>query len=270
MVDEIATPTPAAAASVANPPTEAAASFAPSAAVSPSTVEGAEAVTVVDIAPKADAPKEIIPVDTKPETLLGGEKKATDAPDETKPEESPTEKPVEPAEGEPPPLPTYEPFTLPENVAFDTEKMGEFTKSLGEFEALTKSSHEEVQKFGQQLLDRHLAEMQRYTESLTQAWEKQRNDWKEAFLKDPEFTNRTDTAVNSAIDAISVYGGDSKQQQEFRDLMESTGVGNHPAIIRLLSNVMVAKAEPKPLAAPQIATPKTASKIERMYGKKAG
>ncbi len=219
----------------------------------------AEPVVVPEVAPVVE--------EDKPDTLLGGDKTPEEVPaEEPKPaEESPAEVKEEAPVEE---LPTYEPFTLPEGFTADEEKMGEYTKTLAEFENTTKASHEEVQKLGQQFLEKHVAEMQRYNEALTHAWEKQKTDWKDSFLKDPEFTNRTNTVLNSAIDAINVYAGDVKQQDEFRGLMESTGVGNHPAMIRLLSNVMLAKAEPKPLAAPQIASPQRQSKISKMYGNK--
>lgn len=268
MADEVIAPAPDQAASsapvVEAAPSEAAPVETPVVETAPVVTPPAEAAPVVETAPaEPEKPAEA----AKPaETLLAGDKKVEEKPAEVKPVE---EKPAEIAEVEAPPPAEYEPFTLPEHVTVDPEKMGEFTKSLSDFELLTKAPHEEVQKLGQQLVDKHLAEMERYTQSLTQAWEKQKTDWKDNFLKDPEFTNRTDTVVNAAIDAISTYGGDAKQQQEFRDLMESTGVGNHPAVIRLLSNIMVAKAA-KPLAAPPIATSKGGSKIERMYGKKSG
>ncbi len=254
MVDEIVvSPTEPAAAPV---PVEVAAPIS-SPAESPS----------IESAPASEpALTEATPEAAKPETLLGGEKKIEEAPAEEKPaEEVPAE--IKEVEIE---TPVFEPFTLPENVTVDAEKISEFTNSLAEFEKTTKASHEEVQKLGQQLVDRHIAEMQRYTESLTQAWNKQKNDWKDSFLKDPEFANRSETVVNSAIDAIGVYGGNAKQQEEFRNLMESSGVGNHPSMIRMLSNVMLAKAEPKPLAAPQIASSAGVSKVQKMYGKKSG
>lgn len=261
MADEIANSTPAPAASPAGNPSEAA---PPPATETPATAPNTTApVTApVETAPAAEPVKTDAPVDAAPktETLLAQDKKVEEKPAEVKVE---AEKPVEAST-----LPAYEPFTLPENIQFDDNKMGEFTKVLGEFEALTKAPHDEVQKLGQSLVDRHLGEMQRYTESLTQAWEKQKTDWKDSFLKSPEFADRTDAVVNAAIDAINVYGGDAKQQSEFRELMETTGVGNHPAMIRLLANVVQAKAEPKPLAAPTIAPKATNSKIERMYGKK--
>lgn len=264
MADEIETsiPTPAglpAAESVSSP------------AELPVTPSPENSPAVEPIAP------EVIPVETpvepaieesKAETLLGGEKKIEEkSVEEAKPEGKSEEKPAE--ESKEVELPTYEPFTLPEGVTLDAEKMGEYTTALAEFEATTKASHEEVQKLGQQFLDRHIAELQRYTETLTHAWNKQKNDWKESFLKDPEFTNRTNTVVNAAIDAIGVYAGNSEQQGEFRKLMEDTGVGNHPAMIRMLSNMMLARPEPKPLAAPQIASGQKASKMSKMYGNKS-
>lgn len=269
MADEIVNPIPAPVASPEATPSSAPAPVETPTVTPESAPISAPAETVVDAPVEPTKPAEP-PVEPTPEaakkaeTLLAGEKKAEEKPTEVKTEENPAEeaKPVEVV------IPAYEPFTLPENVQMDAEKMGDFTKFLGEFETTVKAPHEEMQKLGQQMVDRHIAEMQRYTESLQQAWTKQKNDWKESFLKDPEFANRTDTAVNAAIDTISVYGGSTVQQQEFRDLMESSGVGNHPAMIRLLSNVIMAKIEPKPLAAPMIAPKAAQSKVEKMYGSK--
>ncbi len=230
---------------------------------SPVVVETPVTSKEVTASSPMDTKAEVKVEQPKPETLLAQEKEkpAAEVKVEEKPVEVKTEIPLE--------QPKYE-WKLPEGVNVDAAKMGEFDKMLGDFQISAKIPQEEVQKLGQQMLERHTAEMQRYTESLTQAWNKQANDWKESFLKSPEFANRTDTVLNSAIDAINTYGGDAKQQQEFRDLMESSKIGNHPAMIRMLSNIMLAKPEPKPLAAPQIATHVKRSKVETMYGKKTG
>lgn len=266
MADEIANSTPTPAASPAAP---AVVEVAPNAAPStetPVTSPAPQADPVVVTAP-TETPVEVAPEAKKVETLLGAEKKAEEVapPAEVKTEEVKIEEKVEPTQV--PESPTYE-LKLPEGVQVDEAKFGDFTKMLGEFETTAKVPHEEMQKLGQQMFDRHLEEMQRYNESLTQAWNKQKNDWKDSFLKSPEFANRTDTAVNAAIDAIGIYGGDVAQQKEFRELMESSGVGNHPAMIRMLSNVMLAKVEPTQLAAPQIASSAKVSKVQKMYGVK--
>lgn len=260
MTEEIpnSSPEPVAAPLVVSPAIEA----VPSPAVEAPTTE----------TPNVEAPAEIVTeakVETPaPDTLLGGDKK-TGEEKSVEGEEKPSEKTQsEEKAPEEVTLPEYEAFTLPEGVTLEADKLGEFTKELAEFEVKTKASHEEVQALGQKMVDKYIAEQQRYIQSLTQAWEKQKTDWKDSFLKDPEFTNRTNTVLNSAIDAINIYAGDAKQQDEFRGLMESSGIGNHPAMIRLLSNIMLAKAEPRPLAAPQIASTVKGSKIERMYGAK--
>lgn len=225
--------------------------------------------TKTDPAPEItpEAPKEAakdIKEPAKAEILLSQDKKVEEKPVEKKADEKPAEVKTEEKAVE---TPKYE-LKLPEGVTVDDAKMGDFTKMLGDFEVSSKVSHDEMQKLGQQMVERHIEELQRYTKSLTDAWNKQASDWKDSFLKAPEFANRTDTVLRAAKDAINIYGGDSKQQQEFFDLMESSKVGNHPAMIRLLSNIMVAKAEPRPLAAPQIASATPMSKYQKMYGAK--
>lgn len=267
MVDEIVSPTSAPAAS----PDSISAEAVPSVVETPTTPDAPVAEPVVSPSlEKTDVP---VVEKSEPETLLGSEKKPEVMVEEKKPNEKISETEIK-KENETPTLPVYEAFKLPEGISQDDKKISDFTKALGEFEQNSKAPHEEVQKLGQSLVDRHVAEvketMDRYTKSLTDAWNKQKNDWKESFLSDPEIGgNRHETVVNSAVDAIGIYGGSEKQQSEFRDLMEKTGVGNHPAMIRLLSNVMIAKAEPKPLAAPMIAKPVQMSKVQKMYGKKA-
>jgi len=38
-------------------------------------------------------------------------------------------------------------------------------------------------------------------------------------------------------DAVENYGGTAEQVKEFRQLMKDTGVGNHPALTRILYNM---------------------------------
>lgn len=207
-------------------------------------------------------------------TLLTGEKVA---PAEVKADAKPAEiKPVEgevkTVEAEKPVAPVFEAFKIPEGVTVDATKIGEFTEALVEFETKTKASHEEVQAFGQSLIDRHIKGVEeaqtKLLNKLIDDGKKERETWKDSFLKSPEFANRTDTVLNSAIDAIGIYGGSKEQQQEFRELMASTGVGNHPAMIRMLSNMMIAKPEPKQLAAPTIAKAIPKSQMQKRYGNK--
>lgn len=171
---------------------------------------------------------------------------------------------------EPAPLPTYEAFTIPEGLTLDEGKLGDFTKTLAEFESLTKADHTAMQGLGQQLVDRHIAEVQdaisRLNEHYINTWEKQKTDWYEQFKADPEIGgNRESTTVNAALSFIRTHGGSEAQQSEFRNLMETTGIGNHPAIIRLLAQANMAMSEGKPLPA-SLPKAKPMSKIQRRYG----
>lgn len=287
MADEIANSTPGVAASTAPAPAaEAVASPTPAAA----PITNTETPAPAPAAPTPEAPAVVEPVvapaaepvapDAEPEapktdsTLLG-----KDALKKSEPEVKPAEGEVKPGEtkeadgsqsDEPAPLPTYEEFEIPEGISYDNERLGDFTKMLGEFETTTKASHEEVQKFGQNLVNQHIAEvksaLERQHESYVSAWQKQSNDWLEAFRSDTEIGgNRQDTTVSSALEFIRTHGGTEAQQEEFHSLMDSTKVGNHPAMLRLLANAMNAKKEGGPLAATK-PLPEARSKIAKRYG----
>lgn len=213
-----------------------------------------------------------------PETLLGADK-TPEAPkvEETKAPEG-AEAPKEPetnTEGgqsdEPAPPPTYDPFTLPEGIQLEAEKVTEFTGLLAELEQSGKADHLAVQAFGQKAVEFYVNEVKRVLEDTQkqqlETWEKTRNDWKEAFLKDPEIGgNRFQTTVDSAQNFIRTHGGTAEQQIEFRNLMETSGLGNHPVMIRILAKAGSAMSEGAPLAAMKpVSAPK--SKVTTMYGK---
>ncbi len=173
---------------------------------------------------------------------------------------------------EPAPLPTYEEFKAPEGFTLDAEQLGNFTKSLAEFELKTKADHAEVQALGQQLVERYATEQKKsietYNTSLLDAFEKQKGDWRESFEKDPEIGgNRKDTTINAALEFIKTHGGTEEQKKEIHQLMDQTGVGNHPAILRLFAKAMSAMSEGRPLPASRPVMQK--SKLEKFYGNTA-
>lgn len=216
---------------------------------------------------------------TEAKTILGAEKQPEKAA-ETKPEgeKKPEEKKDEVSQSaDPAPLPAYEPFKLPEGITADTDRLGVFTKDLGEFENRVKANpaeiHTEMQNFAQGLVDQHITEVQNTVKRLNEAyinnWEKQKSDWKDAFIADPEIGGKQqETTVKSALEFIRTHGGTEVHQKEFRELMETTGVGNHPAMIRILANAMKANAEPKPLPA-NSPIPQNQSKVAKRYGNKS-
>lgn len=168
---------------------------------------------------------------------------------------------------EPAPLPTYDAFIRPDGTSVEND---EIIKTLGQFEANTKADHAEMHKLGQSLIDLHHSTLSKALEgvekSRQETFEKQKNDWKEAFIADPEIGgNRQNTTVSSALEFIRTHGGTKEQQKEFHNLLESTGLGNHPAMIRTLANASRAMQEGKPLPANRPA-PTVVSKIAKRYG----
>jgi hypothetical protein len=169
------------------------------------------------------------------------------------------------------PPPKYDPFKLPEGISLQQERVSEFTALLADLETKGKADHTLVQEFGQKAVDFHVAEMTKLQTELTKlyqtAWDRQKVAWKDQFLKDPELGgNRTQTTVDSALTFIRTHGGTAEQQTEFRNLMETSGLGNHPAMIRLLASAGRAMSEGKPLAAPKPVPNEPKSKVKTLYG----
>lgn len=257
-VSQVETPvTPVAPVTTTPDTTPAPAPVAPVEAVQPAPVE---------VTPAPEAPKEPAP------TVLGEAlKNPSEAPVVT---ETPVETEVKDEGGqsvEPAPPPKYDAFTLPEGVTLDETRVGEFTNILSALE-LEGSDHAKVQEAGQKLVDFYLNEQKTAAEKIAQhyesVWEKQKSDWREATEKDPEIGgNRLQTTIESATSFIRTHGGTAEQQAEFRSLMDASGLGNHPAVVRLFANAGRNMSEGRPLAAPKPPT-QAKSKTQTMYGKR--
>lgn len=255
------------------------------AGVAPTPAISEEAITSIPHTPSVSEPAAIVetPTETKTESVPEVKRESTLL---GTPLQGPKEEAKEPVQGteteskeqqsnqseEPAPLPTYDKFTAAEDFPLDDGLVGDFSKSLGEFERLTKADHAEVQKFGQSLIERHVTEVKRsieqHTNSILEAFEQQKKDWRETFEKDPEIGgNRRDTTINAALEFIRTHGGNEEQRKEIHELMENTGIGNHPAMIRLLAQAARSTAftEGKPLPATN-PVPTIKNKIEKRYG----
>jgi hypothetical protein len=232
-------------------------------------------------APIAASPESAKPEAAKPETILG----ATETP--KAPDKPAAEAAPKPAEGEkkpdgetkapegqsaePAPPPTYEAFKFPEGLTPDTQRLGEFSNLLGEFETTTKADHAALQALGQKLVDFHVAEVAKTVQAVQRLQQetenRQRVEWLDAFKK--EHGERWQTVSDSALNFIRTHGGSDAQQAEFRDLMEKSGLGNHPVMIRLLANANRSMSEGRQLAAVKPVSIAPRSKVEAMYGRKA-
>lgn len=261
------------------------------------SVEATQAASVVEATP---APA---PVETSVETAPSPSQEASEAPsllnsevepsapvvEEVKPvEETPEAKPTELAPVEdtaepkptddqggqtedPAPPPSFEPFVVPEGVQLDNDKVSKFTEILSDLELKGKVDHALVQAFGQKAVDFHVNELKQTVENLNKLyqlnWQKTQNEWKESFLKDPELGGaRANTTLDAANRFIRTHGGTLEQQKEFRELMNKSGLGNHPTMIRILANAARNLREGQPLQAPKPA-PAPKSKTATLYGK---
>jgi hypothetical protein len=223
--------------------------------------------------PAPDAPK---PSDAKPEKVEGSEKAAAPAATET-----PAERPA---------APTFQPFTLPEGIAVEQERVGQFTGALGNSLvdldlARTSGDPEAIsaatQALGQKLVDLHLTEQEalktRLEQNQVSVWNRTREGWLDAVKADPELGgSRIETVLKTAGAAIEQYAGprdpktgqvDPSQVAELREALRITGAEFHPAVVRFFNNVGKALGEGRPVAAAR-PTPPPQSRSERRYSGK--
>lgn len=222
----VTTDTPVAVTSATS--TEVAASSTPEVKPATETPSATESV-LGDPKPSADAK----PTEVKTETPAIEKKEASgDKPTETK-ADIPAETKIE--------LPKYEDFKLPENLSIDKEPLDAFTKILGEIET-GKLDHLGMQEKGQALIDlaakNTVESINRLNDYYVQFHENQKKEWFNSFKADPEMGgDKLDATVGMLRDAVEQNAGTEAQLTELRTLMKETGVGNHPALTRLIYNM---------------------------------
>lgn len=111
---------------------------------------------------------------------------------------------------------------LPEGVVLDPalkEKMEEKAKSLN----LTQESYQE-------LVDLHSEALKGFSEKTLNEYKKTIEGWKQETIKELGKDYQKELAFGSkAIDAVFK---DQKQNAEFRTLLNDSGLGNHPLIVK--------------------------------------
>ena len=222
----------------------------------------AEAAEIADAA-KADPAAETVVPEVKPELKSAdGAEKPTEAKAEEKVSQS----------DEPAPLPSYEPWKFPDNVTVDPSQLVEVNKMFAEFEVESKAEHALVQKFGQKILDRHVESVQAVIKQLGDAyqesWKNQTKNWYETFKNDPEIGGeKMEASQAAAREFIRRHGGTPAQQNSLREIFKTTGLGNHPDVIRVMANATANLSEGKVIPA---GTPPAAptTRKSRFYGAK--
>jgi hypothetical protein len=132
---------------------------------------------------------------------------------------------------------TYEAYKLPEGVQVDEALLGEFNtvaKELG----LTQA---QAQKLVDLQAKTAAAGDTGRAEYLEQALKAQSDTWVNEIKNDPELGGaKFDATVSTAVKAISTFFGD-----DFRQLLNDSGIGNNPALIRGMHKIGVAISEDK-------------------------
>lgn len=120
---------------------------------------------------------------------------------------------------------SYSDFTLPEGMELDAnvmEQAGPLFKELGLDQA-----------GAQKAVDFYANLVQEGVRSQTDQASQMRNDWVDQSKTDKEFGgDNFEQSISVAQTAINKFG-----TPELKQLLETTGVGNHPEVIRLMWNV---------------------------------
>lgn len=128
---------------------------------------------------------------------------------------------------------TYEDFTLPEGMEMDTDVLGEFKNLAKELNI--------PQAKAQQLIDFQTQLATKQAEQYQAAVAKQSQDWAAAIKNDPDVGGENyDKSVASAVKVINAFGDPS-----LKELLNTSGLGNHPALFKFCHRISGAIAEDK-------------------------
>ena len=196
---------------------------------------------------------------------------------ETAPAEAPAaepvaegEKPVEaaPAEeakaAEPEPVKIeYADFTMPEGVKAAPEQIEAFTGVLSKYGL--------SQEVGQELMDLHAAALRNMAEATTQnqqdVFMDVRRGWRAEV--DKQFGNRRDTVMNEAKAIKAAVLTDAAEIKAFNDMLDYTGVGDHPAMVNFMAKAARRISERSAPPPGLSAKTQTQSAADRRYGQPA-
>lgn len=119
----------------------------------------------------------------------------------------------------------YADFIVPEGVVMDDA-------IAGDFKALAKELNL-PQDAAQKVFDLGVTMSQKWAEGHSQALSEMRDGWVESVKADPEIGGAKLTASTAAAQkAVQAFGSDA-----LRDLLNTSGLGNHPEIVRFAAAV---------------------------------
>lgn len=127
----------------------------------------------------------------------------------------------------------YEDFTLPEGMEMDAEVLGEF-KNLAKELNIPQAKAQQLIDFQTQLATKQAEEYQA-------AVVKQSQEWAASIKNDPEIGGENyEKSVASAIKVIQSFGDPA-----LTELLNTTGLGNHPSLFKFCHRISAAISEDK-------------------------
>jgi hypothetical protein len=126
----------------------------------------------------------------------------------------------------------YEPFTVPEGMVLDEALLGEIVPIFKEADL--------PQEVVQKLVDKYAAHVKTQSASMQEqqvkAWNDQLTEWKEETKKDHGAGLKD--AISYASRAIDKFG-----TPRLREVLDQTGLGNHPELVKIFSRIGKAVSE---------------------------
>ena len=191
-------------------------------------------------APSPDSPPPTPEVAPAAPSLLGGEAPA--------PVEA--EKPAE----APAPL-DLAALTLPENFVIPEEVGKEFTELAGKHGLKTEAA--------QELVNLYAAQVQKQMNASAELYERMNSEWVDSIRADKEVGGEK---LDGNLAKIGKLLGDSKfVDPGFKEALNLTGAGNHPAVFRTMLKIAEALGEGAPVGGTPSAQSRPASIAEAMY-----
>jgi len=142
----------------------------------------------------------------------------------------------------------YGEFALPEGITLDEQALGRFTPIAKEL----RLNQDQAQKFVSLYAEMQAESQQQFADQVAQWGEESRND--------QEFGGaKFDENLAVAVTAVKAFG-----TPQLLDLLTSTGLGNHPEMIRFCRRVGMALGEDKTVA-PGNGAGRQLSLEERLY-----
>jgi len=207
-------------------------------------------------APAAPTDATTVLTDGTQTTATEQQTQQTDATNEAKPADG--DKPAEgekPEDDKPQGAPEeYAEFTLPDGVEFDAELGGD----LKTFAKEQNLSQEQAQK----LADLGAKQLQKFQAAQADAVAQAREAWQSEARADKEYGgDKFDESLASAKKAVDAFA-----TPELKTLLNQTGLGNHPELIRFMVRAGKAISEDRFDGGRGVTTSTTQSTAQRLYG----